>query len=85
MSENSSARTWVIDPDSAEMHEREPFGDASGMDAGAVEGRPGGLGDGVEGRPLGGVGVEPPERRDHVLAGLRGCASTSSGSANSGL
>ena len=40
MSENSSARTWVMDWDSADTIEREALGDATRMDARAVDGRP---------------------------------------------
>ena len=37
MSENSSARTWVIEPRQRRDHQREPLGDAAGVDAGAVQ------------------------------------------------
>ncbi len=49
-------------------HEREPLGDATGVNAGAVQ-RAAALGAGVEdGLAVVEIGVDPPDRRDHVLA-----------------
>ena len=71
MSENSSARTWVIGARQRRDHEREPLRDPAGVDAGAVQGHAGLLGDGVELLALLGRRVEPAQRGDHVLARLQ--------------
>ena len=51
-------------------HEREPLGDAAGVDAGAVQGDAGLAANASNRAALVGGRVEPAERRDHVLARL---------------
>ena len=56
-------------PREGRYHEREPLGDASGVDTRTVQGDSGLLGHRVEPGPLLGRRVEPAQRGDHVLAG----------------
>ena len=85
MSENSSARTCVIDARQRREHQREPLGDAAGVDAGAVQRGAGLLAHAASSSARRRSDrVDPADRRDDVLARLAGCGSRPRGSASIG-
>ena len=67
MSENSSARTWVIDWDRADTISGNRSVMPAGMDAGAVHGGPALGAGGLDAGLVPSAGKEPIQRGDHVL------------------
>jgi len=67
MSENSSAHVRDPGADRGD-HQREPLGDAAGVDAGPVQGRPALAAGRLDRLDLRRIGVDPPDRRHHALA-----------------